>query len=112
MEQAKGHSGNNVVTVLMKAKAVDLQTASDMVGEHFIKLMTRFIHGKSLLPSWGEAVDSAVNRYIKAMEHWVVGNLVWSFESQRYFGPRHAEVKQTLLVMLQPNDVPDHDEVS
>ena len=35
MEQAKGHTGNNVITVLRKAKGIDLQAASDYVGEHF-----------------------------------------------------------------------------
>ncbi|TCD63577.1 terpene cyclase [Steccherinum ochraceum] len=102
MEQAKGHTGNNIITVLMKAKAIDLQAASHAVGEHFAELMTRFINTKSQLPSWGDAVDSAVQAYTRAMEHWIVGNLVWSFESQRYFGPRHREIKQTLLVMLKP----------
>ncbi|KAH8100907.1 isoprenoid synthase domain-containing protein [Cristinia sonorae] len=110
MEQAKGHSGNNIVTVLMRAKGVDLQTASDLVGEHFTKLMIRFIHGKSQLPSWGKATDSAVAAYVRAMEHWVKGNLTWSFESQRYFGPRHEEIRETRLIQLHPTDDAHHED--
>ena len=46
MEQAKGHSGNNILTVLMKAKDIDLQDASDLVGDHFAESMRRFEEGK------------------------------------------------------------------
>ena len=80
MEQAKGHTGNNIVTVLMKAKGIDLQTASHMVGDHFTELVNCFIHTKAQLPSWGTEVDRAVHAYVRALEHWIVGNLVWSFE--------------------------------
>ena len=102
MEQAKGHHGNNIVTVLMKEKGVNLQTAANLVGEHFKTLMDRFVQSKKKLPSWGLTLDAAVAAYIKAMEHWTVGNLEWSFETQRYFGPTHAEIKRTRLVMLRP----------
>lgn len=101
MEQAKGHSGNNILTVLMQAKNIDLQTASDLVGDHFAELMRCFLEGKRALPSWGLATDTAVAAYVKALEHWVKGNLVWSFETQRYFGPKHEEIKKTLLVVLR-----------
>lgn len=105
MEQARGIGGNNIVTVLMKAKRVNLQTAVDLAGEHFQKLMDKFMEGKKALPSWGVTVDAAVAAYVGAMEHWVVGNLDWSFETQRYFGPHHAEVKRSLLVTLRPQEV-------
>ena len=90
MEHAKGHTGNNIVTVLQKAMNIGVQTASDRVGEHFKILMDRFVRGKKGLPSWGLPLDSAIAAYIAAMEHWVVGNLEWSFETQRYFGPMHT----------------------
>ena len=106
MEQAKGHTGNNIITVLMKAKGVDLQAASDMVGDYFTKLMIRFVHGKSQLPSWGsDVVDAAVGAYVRAMEHWVIGNLVWSFETQRYFGHARQEIKRTRIVHLYPRRI-------
>lgn len=104
MEQAKGHSGNNIVTVLQKAKGIDLQTASDNVGVYFKKLMDRFIADKKRLPTWSPEIDFAVARYILAMEHWVIGNLEWSFETQRYFGPAVAEIKHTLVVTLTPRE--------
>ncbi|GBE88250.1 Linoleate 10R-lipoxygenase COP4 [Sparassis crispa] len=109
MEQAKGHSGNNIVTVLMRQKNVDLQTASDEVGDHFKKLIDRFVATKQQLPSWGAMIDTAVADYVKAMEHWVIGNLIWSFSTQRYFGVEHDTIKRTLLVTLRPRDE-DEDE--
>ncbi|CAL1716798.1 unnamed protein product [Somion occarium] len=107
MEQAKGHNGNNIVTVLMMAKGIGLQAASDLVGDRFRELMQCFTQGKHALPSWGLAVDNAVDAYVKALEHWVVGNLAWSFESQRYFGPEHHEVKRSLMVVLRPSEIAD-----
>ncbi|KAI0784176.1 isoprenoid synthase domain-containing protein [Abortiporus biennis] len=104
MEQAKGLGGNNIVAVLMQAKQVDLQTACDMVGDYFGKLMVRFIRGKKRLPSWDPKVDAIVTEYVEAMEYWVIGNLNWSFETQRYFGRFHGEVKRTLVVTLRPTE--------
>jgi len=104
MEQAKGHSGNNIVTVIMRQKGVDLQTASDLVGEHYKTLMDRFLSVKNQLPSWGPSVDAIVTRYLKSMGHWIIGNLEWSFETQRYFGPLHAEIKTTRVVTLRPRE--------
>ncbi|KAJ8473180.1 hypothetical protein ONZ51_g8039 [Trametes cubensis] len=104
MEQAKGHTGNNIVTVLMREKGVSLQAASDLIGEHFETLMKRFLDTKKLLPTFGGDLDHAVVKYVEAMEHWVIGNLEWSFESQRYFGAEHDTVKETLVVKLSSAD--------
>ena len=93
--------GNNVITVLMKEKQIDLQTASDEVGEHFGRLMKRFTADKASLPSWGPSVDSLVAGYVKALGHWVSGNLRWSFETQRYFGVNHRRIKKTRLIILR-----------
>ncbi|EIW57364.1 terpenoid synthase [Trametes versicolor FP-101664 SS1] len=105
MEQAKGHTGNNIVTVLMRQKSIGLQEAADLVGAHFSALMGRFVETKKQLPSFGAAaLDDAVAKYVAAMEHWVIGNLEWSFESQRYFGAEHTRVKATRVVVLSPAD--------
>ncbi|KAF5369039.1 hypothetical protein D9758_003091 [Tetrapyrgos nigripes] len=102
MEQAKGHSGNNVVTVLMKAYNFDLQQACDYVGLQFKKLMNQFNSAKSRLPSFGPKVDAQVAQYVLSMENWIRGNLDWSFETKRYFGTHHEKVKRTRVVFLRP----------
>lgn len=106
MEQCKGHSGNNIVTVLMKEKHMDLQPAADYIGEYFKVLMDRFITKKAEIPSWGPKVDADVAQYVEALGHWIQGNLDWSFETQRYFGAEHLRIKETLLVTLRPREFP------
>ena len=105
MEQARGLAGNNIVTVLMRENRISLQEASDRISAHFGALMGTFMRAKAELGlrSFGTpALDAAVARYVGAMEHWVVGNLDWSFETQRYFGPAVKRVKETKVVVLQP----------
>lgn len=97
-----GHKGNNILTVLKEGKNLSLQEAADYVGEHFKVLVDRFLKCKVNLPSWGPALDPVVAQYIMAMEDWVVGNLKWSFDVQRYFGAQHAKVASTLKVELYP----------
>lgn len=102
MEQAKGHTGNNIVTVLMKAHGCDLQTASDIIGGHYAELMENYLADRERLPSFGVEIDADVQLYVRAMENWPIGNLEWSFETNRYFGPLHDEIKRTRLVVLTP----------
>ena len=111
MEQARGIGGNNIVSVLMQEKKIGLQAASDRIGQHFETLMSRFVETKAQLPSFGSAaVDDAVSKYVAAMEHWVIGNLEWSFETNRYFGAEHARVKESLVVVLLPREHADGEE--
>jgi hypothetical protein len=37
----------------------------------------------------------------------MISLLSWSFETQRYFGPNHWEVKATRLVTLRPRERPE-----
>jgi hypothetical protein len=93
----------------MMEKQIDLQTAANEVGKHFRNLMKRFMADKARLPSWGPAVDVDVARYVGALSHWVYGNIRWSFETQRYFGLAHQEIKHTRLVTLRPQHVDEQE---
>ena len=75
MEQSKGISGNNIITVLMENRQMDLQTATDYAGVHCETLMTRFVETQARLPSWGTVVDSQVARFIVGLGYWMKGNL-------------------------------------
>ncbi|EIW57365.1 terpenoid synthase [Trametes versicolor FP-101664 SS1] len=105
MEQAMGHTGNNVITVLMQHKGLDLQGAADYTGVHFKGLIDTFLDAKRSLPSWGPKLDGEVAQYAMAMETWVIGNLNWSFETQRYFGHARHEIKRTRVVQLYPRRI-------
>src|SRR4051794_41103484 len=43
-----------------------------------------------------------VEKYVKGLQHWIVGSLHWSFDTERYFGKNGLEVKTTRRVVLLP----------
>ena len=96
-----GHTGNNVLTVLMKERGITLQEAADAVGQEFESLYRQFNVDRDTLRSYGPHEMKDVVVYLDALDRWVDGNLKWSFASQRYFGPAHWEVEKTLTVMLK-----------
>lgn len=51
MELAKGLAGCNILTVLMTTKDIDLQAASDYVGNYYSKLMNEYVTAKEELRS-------------------------------------------------------------
>ena len=79
MEQAKGHTGNNIITVLMEAYSIGLQEASLRVGEVYAELMRAYLDAWTHLRThtFGNArLDADVALYVKAMENWPIGNIV------------------------------------
>jgi len=99
VEQSKGQAGNNIVTVLMKENGTSLQETADFIGEHCKGLVEIYLSAKKQL-SLSLGKDAA--KFIHALGSWMIGNLVWSFETVRYFGSRHLEVKETRIVILRP----------
>ena len=104
MEYAPGLDGNNFVTVLMKTWSMDIQAASDYIGNHYKMLVDDFLSSKTQLPSFGLDVNADVVRFIESVLHWAIGNLLWSFETPRYFGAARQEVQRTRLVYLKPRE--------
>jgi hypothetical protein len=105
MEQSLGLAGNNVLTVLMKGKGMTLQEASDHVGVVFQSLVDTYMKNKTLVRSFGPEHDAHIQTYIENVGQWAVGNLEWSFKSQRYFGPAHEEIRKTGVVRVAPRRV-------
>ena len=77
-----------------------MQEAADYIGSQFQVLQNIFLENKILVPPFGEAIDRDVQLYIAGLEQWVIGNLHWSFDSQRYFGRNHESIKRTLSVPI------------
>ena len=102
MELNSGLEGNNFITVLMRTQNMSIQEACDYVGRHYKQLMDDFLAAKASLRSFGPEVDADVKRYIEACQHWPAGNLVWSFETPRYFGARRDHIRSTRVVPLKP----------
>ena len=73
------------------------QEAFDHLGSMLEKLYTRFDAAIAELPSWVEAVDVEVGKYVEGVKSGVKScvkaNLGWSFHTDRYFGETKDEVK-------------------
>jgi hypothetical protein len=77
MEQSKGHTGNNIITVLMDERGFSLQEASDCVGKVCKYQMQRYLDALSRLRLSSSDVPRDAVRYIEALGYWMVGNLVY-----------------------------------
>lgn len=94
----------------MNQDKVDLQTAVDMAGSMLEGTMDRFFVERDNLPSWGAEIDKQVQLYIDGLGYWISGTTHWSFETERYFGTAHLEVKRTRVVNILPRrPQPMHD---
>ena len=83
----------------MRTKGLSLQAASDYIGAHYKRLLHRYYSSKAALfrTSFGDAqVEADVRLYADAMDYWPLGNLIWSFETKRYFGDAHMEVMDSV----------------
>ena len=72
MEQSKGHTGNNVVTVLMNDRQIGLQEACDYVGVHCRELMNSYLSARDELRA---TVGGDASLFIEAAGSWIIGNL-------------------------------------
>ncbi|KAF9014296.1 isoprenoid synthase domain-containing protein [Cyathus striatus] len=100
MEQSGNIAGLNIVTVLMHENNIPLQEAMDRAGIYVNKQLKIYLEAKSRMPSLGFSQDAC--HFIEAIGHWMIGSIEWSLEGQRYFGPRHLDVKHTRIVTLTP----------
>ncbi|GBE81930.1 Linoleate 10R-lipoxygenase COP4 [Sparassis crispa] len=102
MEQAKGLSAANILTVIMNAKQLPLQAAADYLAAEYTASMAHFMTDKAELVgrSYGKANNANLLLYISGLEAWISGVIEWDFLSKRYFGERNEEVAETLIVPL------------
>ncbi|KAK0204522.1 isoprenoid synthase domain-containing protein [Desarmillaria ectypa] len=101
MEQAKGHSGANIITVIMKSKKLDLQNAADFLDGYCEALLYQFEKAKETLLARPEEGYSDAVLLLKAFGDWVRGNDQWSFVTERYFGKENGEIKKSRVVILR-----------
>ncbi|KAF8635373.1 hypothetical protein AX15_000378 [Amanita polypyramis BW_CC] len=101
VEQSKGDT-HNMISVVMKERGLDLQSAVDFVGDMCKQSIDRFNKERAELPCWGPDVDQEVTIYVQGLADWIVGSLHWSFETERYFGKNGREAKKTRVVKLLP----------
>ncbi|KAK0472672.1 terpenoid synthase [Armillaria luteobubalina] len=101
MEQAKGHRCVNAVTVIMKAKCLDLQGAVDFINGYCEALLDQFEKAKEVLSARPEESYADAVLLLKAFGDWVRGNDEWSFATERYFGKEGREIRKSRVVVLR-----------
>ncbi|KAF8486350.1 terpenoid synthase [Russula ochroleuca] len=102
IEQASGHGGHNIITVVMNEKGVDLDGALDWVEEYHERILSEFQAQYRLLPSWGPAIDLRVKTYVERLASFIRGIDCWAFETERYFGTKGPEIQRQRIVDVLP----------
>lgn len=85
----------------MREKGLNMQEAADFTGDETMRRVNQFVDGQKELPSFGEAIDKDVQKYMRSIGQWHIANVFWSFETPRYFGAEREEVKKTLVVNVR-----------
>lgn len=98
------HTGDthNMIVIVQHHEGLELQEAVDYVGDLCYGCIDRFEALRRALPSWGPEIDRQLQVYIDGLADWMIGNLVWSFETTRYFGADGEKVLRELAVDLLP----------
>ncbi|KLO09181.1 terpenoid synthase [Schizopora paradoxa] len=100
-EASSGLDATNIVTVFMHQYKLPLQEAMDSCAEYYKSVLDKMLADIATLRSFSEKVDKDIALYIETMKHLVVGNLHWSYDSTRYFGAEHEEIKRTRVVKIK-----------
>ena len=102
IEQAAGHGGHNIITVVMNEKGVDLNGALHWVSEYHEQILSEFQAQSRTLPSWGTTTDLKVKTYVERLAYFIRGIDCWAFETERYFGTEGRGVQSKRVVNLLP----------
>ena len=85
----------------MNELQLDEQDAIDAVAKNFSDLSAEFRILRDTLPDFGsEEIQRMVEEFVDGMAYFIEGHIEWSFLSERYFGTKGSEVKETGIVEL------------
>jgi len=84
---------NNLIVVLSVTEDFTMQQAVDRAAEMYEAEMDLFVDLEQNLPSFGLALDSALERYISLLRARIRGVIDWSYESVRYRATLESDVK-------------------
>ncbi|KAL4880367.1 isoprenoid synthase domain-containing protein [Aspergillus karnatakaensis] len=91
---------HNYITVL-KQNGYSTQQAMDRAGKLQDECYRRWYTALADMPVWGSAVDRKVLRYIEACHSFPLGDLLWSFQTERYLGASEGyRLQQTRVLDL------------
>ncbi|KAJ4471607.1 terpenoid synthase [Lentinula aciculospora] len=102
VEQARGDSAHNMVTIVMNSMCLNLDEALLWISNLHDILVDLFLETYGVirreLPMF-KASDAAAS-YIDGLGNWVRANDCWSFESERYFGQQGVMIQEKRIVEL------------
>ncbi|KAK7731782.1 hypothetical protein SLS53_008603 [Cytospora paraplurivora] len=101
-EQASGDDQHNLITIVMREKALEVQQAINWAAQLHTDMTEKFNRLFLQIPRWGGPLDWEVQTYMNGVAHWVGANVQWSYESERYFGKRGLEVRESRVLHLSP----------
>jgi hypothetical protein len=102
IEQASGHGGHNIVTVIMNEKRGRLGRRAQLARRVSRTSSVQFPGAISPASFLGAAVDADVNTFVERLAYWIRGIDCWSLETERYFGTKGLEIKEHRQVRLLP----------
>jgi len=108
IEQASGHGGHNIITVVMNEKGLDRDGALAWLGKYHGEVLSKFQAQSRTLPTWSPAIDSDVEAFVERLGYWIRGIDCWSLETERYFGTKGPEIQKHRLVTLLPKAKKPH----
>ncbi|KAK8075324.1 terpenoid synthase [Apiospora hydei] len=108
-EQAVGDDEHNIITIIMQQFGLGVQDAFDYTGELNRRKMKRFYTLYRRLPRWMGPVGLDVQKLVDGMAQCVSGVMHWSYESERYFGKRGMDIKESRTLSLLPKVYGDGD---
>jgi len=100
-EQADGDY-QNLVCILMIERNINLQGAVDLLTDMLAQRVQDYVDLKATLPSWGPDVDAPLAIYLKNLEHFVQGTILWYYSVPRYFRDIDVSDREDLTIPLFP----------
>jgi len=85
---------NNNIIGVCRAWGMGAQEAFDYAGSLLDGLYKDWFHRQAELPSWGEQIDGQVQLFLRGIVDCVLGNLHWSYRTERYLGKKKDFVRQ------------------
>lgn len=87
---------------ILRAQGYSLQEAMDEAGRMIQQRYRRWYMALADMPSWGSQMDRVVLKYLDGLRGIVLGSLLWSFWTGRYFNKEEGELLRTTRQLRLP----------
>ncbi|KAF8514328.1 terpenoid synthase [Hysterangium stoloniferum] len=93
---------HNMITILMHHDNCSVEQAMEKTAEMHRERSRQFLRLWNDLPSWDPVIDPIARKYVQGLADWETGTYYWSFEIDRYFGPKREEIYKNRIVTWLP----------